>query len=186
MAFIRIIILAFLMAIPAISYAWPIPSSLDTYCERVEPIEAQICAILTEEGLGCEWIALALAESGGDPSNVSSKGAAGLWQLMPATARSFGLRVDSSVDERLDIRKSTRAAARYIRKHLKTFHGSILWAVAAYNAGGSNLRRKTDYQKSMNFDVVKQASYPSYALGRTVQSIMDNGVCAGVDKAHLL
>jgi soluble lytic murein transglycosylase-like protein len=99
---------------------------------------------------------------------------------MPATARSFGLRVDSSVDERLDIHKATRASARYIRKHLKTFHDSVLWAVAAYNAGGSNLRRKTAYQKGMSFEIVKQASYPSYALARTVQAIMDNGVC--VDK----
>lgn len=184
MATIRILFLAFLMAIPAASYAWTVPNSLDTYCERISPIQDEICAILTEEGLGCEWIALALAESGGDPNNVSSKGAAGLWQLMPATARAFGLRVDSSVDERLDIHKSTRVAARYIRKHLKTFHGSVLWAVAAYNAGGSNLRRKTAYHDGMSIEAVKQASYPSYALARTVQAIMENGLC--VDKSDSL
>lgn len=172
-AIIRIIILAVSMAIPAHSYAWSVPNSLDTYCERIRPIQDEVCAILTEEGLSCDWIALALAESGGDPNNVSDKGAAGLWQLMPATARSFGLHVDSSVDERLDIHKSTRAAARYIRKHLKTFHGSILWAVAAYNAGGSNLKRKTAYHEGMSIEAVKQASYPSYALARTVQAIME-------------
>lgn len=172
------------MAIPVHSYAWPVPNSLDTYCERIRPIQSQICAILTEEGLSCDWLALALAESGGDTNNVSNKGAAGLWQLMPATARSFGLRVDSSVDERLDVHKATRAAAKYIKKHLKTFHGSILWAVAAYNAGGTNLRRKTAYQKGMSIDAVKQASYPSYALARTVEAIMNNGVC--VDKSDSL
>lgn len=161
------------VAFSAPCFAWPTPNSLDTYIERVEPHRAIICDILADEGLPCKWIALALAESGGDAANVSPKGAAGLWQLMPATARAFGLRVDSKVDERLDIEKSTRAAARYIRKHLATFHGDIEWVVAAYNAGGSNLRRKTGYRKGMDFDIVKRVSYPSYALAKTVKAIME-------------
>lgn len=166
------LLLCVLMAFCAPCFAWPTPNSLDAYIERIEPHRAVICDVLKSEGLSCDWIALALAESGGDASNVSPKGAVGMWQLMPATARHYGLRVDSKVDERLDIAKSTRAAARYIRKHLKTFHGDIEWAVAAYNAGGSNLRRKTNYQKGKKFDIVKQVSYPSYALAKTVKAIM--------------
>lgn len=153
-------------------YAWPVPESLPTYCARIQPISDQIRAILESEGLGSEWIALALAESGGDAHNVSKAGAAGLWQLMPHTARRYGLRVDADVDERFDIEKSTRAAARYIRHQLDAFDGDILWAVAAYNAGGTNLKRATGYRKGMDFDTVRTIRPAAYALARTVQAIM--------------
>lgn len=153
--------------------AWPLPESLPTYIERIMPVSDQIRAILESEGLGHEWIALALAESGGDARNVSKAGAAGLWQLMPATARRYGLRVDSEVDERFDVEKSTRAAARYIRHKLDAFDGDILWSVAAYNAGGTNLKRATGYRKGMDFEVVRTVRPSAYALARTVHAIME-------------
>lgn len=153
--------------------AWPVPESLPTYCARIQPISDQIRAILESEGLGSEWIALALAESGGDAHNVSKAGAAGLWQLMPATARRYGLRVDSETDERFDVEKSTRAAALYIRHQLDAFDGDILWAVAAYNAGGTNLKRATGYRKGMDFEVVRTVRPAAYALARTVHAIME-------------
>ena len=152
--------------------AWPLPESLPTYIARIMPLSDQIRAILESEGLGHEWIALALAESGGDAHNVSSKGAAGLWQLMPATARRYGLRVDADVDERFDVEKSTRAAAKYIRRQLDAFDGDMLWAVAAYNAGGTNLKRATGYRKGMDFETVRTIRPAAYALARTVQEIM--------------
>lgn len=152
--------------------AWPLPESLPTYIERIRPVSDQMRGVLESEGLGHEWIALALAESGGDARNVSEAGAAGLWQLMPATARRYGLRVDSETDERFDVEKSTRAAARYIRRHLDAFDGDILWAVAAYNAGGTNLKRATGYRKGMDFEVVRTVRPAAYALARTVQAIM--------------
>lgn len=154
-------------------YAWPLPESLPTYCARIRPISDQIRAILESEGLGQEWIALALAESGGDARNVSKAGAAGLWQLMPATARRYGLRVDADIDERFDVEKSTRAAAKYIRRQLDAFDGNMLWAVAAYNAGGMNLKRATGYRKGMDFETVRTIRPAAYALARTVQAIMD-------------
>lgn len=125
-----------------------------------------------DEGLDCSWIALAIAESGGDTRNVSKVGAAGIWQLMPSTARHYGLRVDDVVDERFDVEKSTRAAARYIKKQLKAFDGDPLWAVAAYNAGGSNLKRATGYHKGMRIEVVRTVRPAAYALAKTVERIM--------------
>ena len=151
---------------PGVAFsAPPVLSSVETYLNRVEPIRAQIEAILEEEGVPVYFLFLALAESGGDPLNVSPAGAGGLWQLMPATARAYGI----TPAERFDAEKSTRSAARYIRHLLDVFHGDYLWTVAAYNTGGHNLRRATGYKKGMDFSIVKTTRPAAYALARTVQ-----------------
>lgn len=144
---------------------WPLPSSTPAYLNRIQPILDKVAGILDEEGVPRYFVFLALAESGGDPLNVSHKGAAGLWQLMPSTARAYGI----TPGERLDVEKSTRAAARYIRHLLDEFHGNLLWTVAAYNAGGGNLKRATGYYKGMDFNIVKHKRPAAYALARTVQ-----------------
>jgi hypothetical protein len=69
-------------------------------------------------------------------------GARGLWQLMPVTARSFGLQVSSQVDERLDPRLATQAAARYLQKLQERFGAKApMHILAAYNHGDTNLAR---------------------------------------------
>lgn len=143
----------------------PVLSSVETYLNRVEPIRAQIEGILDAEGVPRYFLFLALAESGGDPLNVSPRGAAGLWQLMPHTARAYGI----TEADRLDVEKSTRAAAKYIRHLLSMFDNDYLWAVAAYNAGGHNLKAATGYKPGMDFERVKKARPAAYALARTVQ-----------------
>ena len=66
---------------------------------------------------------LAVIESGLE--NVRSpKGAKGFWQLMPGTAKEYGLEVNSNVDERYHIEKSTRVACKYLLKGKRTF-GSL-------------------------------------------------------------
>lgn len=149
----------------ALADGWPLPESAETYLVRAEPILDEMAAILDAEGVPRYFVFLALAESGGDPQNVSPRGAAGLWQLMPHTARVYGI----SEADRLDVKKSTRAAAKYIRHLLAMFDNDYRWTVAAYNAGGHNLRKATGYKPGMDFEAVKKARPAAYALARTVQ-----------------
>lgn len=93
-----------------------------------------------ESGIPDDFKYVAVAESGLHTEAESRVGARGMWQLMPETARRFGLRVDSDIDERLHFERSTRAAAAYIL-YLKKIFGSWTLAAAAYNRGENGLQR---------------------------------------------
>ena len=102
-------------------------------------------------GLPLELKYLAVVESMLKPTAMSRAGALGIWQFMYRTARSYGLKIDSFVDERMDVEKSTDAAARYLQ-NLYNLFGDWPLAISAYNCGSGNVNKairraggKTDF-----------------------------------------
>jgi soluble lytic murein transglycosylase-like protein len=98
----------------------------------VNPAEYEhiISTCATKYGVNpCLIKAVIHAESGYNPNAVSRKGASGLMQLMPGTARS--LKVSNSFDPQDNV----EGGVKYLRFLLDTFRGDVSLAVAAYNAG---------------------------------------------------
>ncbi len=105
--------------------------------------------ILKEEGLPEDFKYLAVAESGLIQA-VSSAGAKGIWQFMNSTAQSYGLTVNSEVDERYHVEKSTRAACAYLKK-AKEDLGTWTLAAAAYNRGLAGIKRDVRNQQVTSY-----------------------------------
>jgi len=99
---------------------------------------------------------LVMLESGADPEARSPANALGMWQFMPATARSYGLRVDSWVDERLDPWKSTKAAMLYL-KDLYGMFGCWRLALSAYNSGENKLNKVLCQEDATEYDEISSS-----------------------------
>src|SRR5450432_2625745 len=109
-----------------------------------------IDGILGQYGLPAQLKYLAVIESNLKPTAHSGVGAMGPWQLMPATARVLGLKVNHKVDERRNYYKSTRAAAIYLRD-LYSELGDWLLVIAAYNGGTGNVYKAMKKSHSKDF-----------------------------------
>jgi membrane-bound lytic murein transglycosylase D len=105
--------------------------------------------ILKREGVPDDFKYLAVIES--HLSNATSPaGAVGFWQLVPSTAKHYGLIVNDEVDERLDVEKSTVVACKLIKYAYSIFKNWTL-AAAAYNLGIGGIQNAMAKQKSDNY-----------------------------------
>ena len=130
--------------------------------------------ILEEEGVPDDFKYLAVIESALE--NVRSpKGAKGFWQIMPGTAKEYGLEVNSNVDERYHIEKSTRVACAYLKKAKKRL-GSWTLAAASYNRGMYGIDRLLSKQLSDNYyDLLLNSETSRYVFRiLAVKEIMSN------------
>jgi len=105
--------------------------------------------ILKAYGIPEDFKYVPLVESGLD-GGISSKGAKGIWQFMPGTARTYGLKVGHGVDERTNVRKSTIAACKYIKELYVEFNSWTL-AAAAYNNGEIKMEKAIRRQNEDNY-----------------------------------
>jgi len=86
-------------------------------------------------GLPAEIALIPFIESEFNPNDHSNKGALGLWQLIPGTARDLGVKIKNGYDGRKDTIASTKAALAYFRDLGVLFKGNWYLAMAAYNSG---------------------------------------------------
>ena len=123
------------------------------YFPIVEPI-------LKENGIPDDFKYLMAIESNLNVTARSPAGAAGLWQIMPQTARELGLEVNDQIDERYNVEKSTRAACKYLKKAYAKF-GDWMLVSASYNAGQariSSLLEKQQVEEAMDLFMVEETS----------------------------
>ena len=114
----------------------------------------QLKKVFVQEGVPQQWVWMAEVESALNPRARSSAGAAGLFQLMPGTARRFGLRT-APFDDRMEPAKSAGAAAQYLKILHREF-GCWSLALAAYNAGEGRVKEIMKKRQASTFSEVER------------------------------
>lgn len=149
------------LIIPTIQLQSPVRGFVDRYLEKhaemLDNIKEKnngtlktIQKILVKRGIPAELMYLAIVESKLKNSATSGAGAAGVWQLMPVTARYLGLHVEGRTDERRYLYKSSAAAADYLNELYDQFDDWLL-VVAAYNCGSGNVYKAIKQSGSREF-----------------------------------
>ncbi len=120
------------------------------------------------------------AESNYNKNDVSSKGACGLMQLMPGTAKLLGVKKIFSPEENI------RAGTRFLKYMLDAFDGDIEMGLAAYNAGPSKVKKYgkvPPYKETKNYIVNVIRYYRAYGSSGSITSYTDEKGCLNLYNA---
>lgn len=117
------------------------PDYIHTLTKQSKPYLYHLYNEIKKRNLPGELALIPMIESEYDPFSSSSKGAAGIWQLMPQTARELGLIRNWWVDARKNFTPATNAAFNYLSYLHHFFHGDWILAVAAYNSGEGTVKK---------------------------------------------
>lgn len=117
------------------------PEYLQRVFNRAQQFLPHIVAQIEANDLPLELALLPMVESAYDPFAYSHGRAAGLWQIIPGTAKRFGIRQNWWYDGRRDVVDSTRGALAYLTYLHKFNDGDWLRAIASYNSGEGNVRK---------------------------------------------
>lgn len=109
--------------------------------KRANRLFPQIEPILKRMGIPDDLKYLMAIESNLDPQAASSAGAAGLWQFIQSTGRSYGLEVNANIDERYHTVKATEAACRFLKEAYDKY-GNWMTVAASYNGGQQGMDRR--------------------------------------------
>jgi hypothetical protein len=116
--------------------------------------------ILSQRGMPTDLVYLAMIESGFNVKAESHAAAVGPWQFIKPTATRYGLRVDVWVDERMDPKKSTVAAADYLSDLYAMFQSWEL-AAAGYNCGEDRVQAAIDKYQINDFWQISEYTLPT-------------------------
>lgn len=120
------------------------------YIKNIPRYFSVIEPILKANGVPADFKYLCVAESGLDPRAVSPAKAVGLWQILESTGKENGLEINTEVDERYHIEKSTEAACRILNSAYKKY-GSWSLVAASYNGGRAFVDRQIANQKVISY-----------------------------------
>jgi membrane-bound lytic murein transglycosylase D len=124
------------------------PDYLNRVFTRAQRYMPFIAEEIEARGLPLDLALLPIVESAYDPFAYSHGRAAGLWQIIPGTAKRFGIRQNWWYDGRRDVIDSTRGALDYLSYLHELMDGDWLLAIASYNSGEGNVLRAVKKNKA--------------------------------------
>lgn len=147
------------------------PAAFQAMMARAQPHLWHMVEAAERRRLPLELVLLPAVESGFNTQAVSSQHAYGLWQLLPATASSFGLTSGETYDPRVDPITSTRIALGHLNDMYERFDDWWL-AIAAFNIGGGRLSSVMQSQPQVrNFWQLKNLPPETYEHARKLAGI---------------